>query len=47
MMNKVSMKAAAVVIAMGFMAAPMTTRAADMASWQRSSRISAAPLDAL
>ncbi|MBW7836244.1 MAG: energy transducer TonB [Sphingomonadales bacterium] len=36
MMNKVSMKAAAVVIAMGFMAAPMTTWAADMASWQRS-----------
>lgn len=36
MMKKVSMKVAAAVIAMGFMTAPMTTWAADMASWQKS-----------
>lgn len=35
-MKKVSMKVAAAVIAMGFMTAPMTTWAADMASWQKS-----------
>lgn len=35
-MKKVSIKAAALAIAMGVMAAPMSTWAADMASWQRS-----------
>jgi len=35
-MKKVSMRVAALAIAMGVMAAPMTTWAADMASWQKS-----------